>query len=148
MNETHKILITKYRFEDSVTGIRLPIVVNLIIAVYFIIFDWQNPYLIYCLGSGIILLVITYFYDWKTPYLNLFIALVYLMVFIAEMIFEGFPNPSYYPSGSGKGVFIDLILFILPFVYIGIRLFTVIPLIRVFWLSYQLEKMKAHVNSF
>jgi len=141
MKTKHEDVLLKYSFEDSKIAIRLPIVINFIIATFLIIFDRDNPYLIYCFSSAVLVLVFNLFYNWKEASLNLLITLIYMLIFIAEMIFEGLPNQALEPANDiSKGIFLDLSLFVLPYLYIGLRFLAVIPLIRITYLSYKLKQ--------
>lgn len=134
-------VILKYSFEDSKIAIRLPIVINFIIAAFLIIFDRNNPYLIYCFSSAILVLAFYLLYSWKEPSLNFLVTMLYLLIFFAELIFEGLPKQALEPEGDiSKGIFLDLSLFILPYIYVGLRFLAVIPLFRVTYLSYKLKQ--------
>jgi hypothetical protein len=136
-----KIQWIKDKFEDSKILIRLPIVVNTLFALFLVLFDRNNPLLWYSLSSAVVIFIIYLIYRWEEPFFNLIIIVFYLGALSAEILFNGIPKPGVAPDQEmSKGIFLDILLGIIPYVYIGLRLLVVIPLIQVAWWSNKLSK--------
>jgi len=121
---------------------------NLLIILPFLFanlnFLWQNMHVVFSLLSGILILTLVLFYDWKNALVNLAIVITYLAFFIMELVLVGIPsNPMPPSSGFSKGMLLDLAMIFVPWIYMGLRIAFIIPLIQVALSSYKLiQKLK------
>jgi hypothetical protein len=131
------------KFNESKREILLPIFVNALFALFYLLFDPANPLLWYSLSSSLSLLLLYLVYNWKDLFMNGSIALLYLLIFIAEWYFHGIPGQAIEPEDNmGKGIFMDILLAIIPYLYIGLRLLLVLPIIGVTWYAHKLNKRR------
>jgi hypothetical protein len=86
-----------------------------------------------CIATACFFLLFVQFYHWQNNWLNLFLSLTYLALLLFEYQVLGFPGTAMDINTDNyqvsKGVFMDIFLWILPGIYIGLRLCLVIPLL-------------------
>lgn len=129
------------KFEESKREILLPIILNALFVLFWLLFNPGNPRLWYSLSSALILLLLYLVYPWKKAYANGAIAILYLIIFVAEWSFHGIPGQAVEPEQNmGKGILMDMLLAMIPYLYMGLRLFVVFPLLQVTWYSNRLRK--------
>ncbi|MEL7220033.1 MAG: hypothetical protein AAGJ93_01870 [Bacteroidota bacterium] len=86
-----------------------------------------------CLLLFIAFLFILKYYDWEDKAINRVIIFTYLSILLGEYCLVGLPG-SLAKSGTGmlgKGAITELFLFSLPYIYLGIRCFLLIPIILI-----------------
>lgn len=135
-----------YQFGRDLPKVKASVLGNLLLLLVFLIHFSNNQaistHAFYCLGSALFVGTIYFFYNWKNPAFNLLIIGFYLIIFVIEMFTLGIPE-SPLPIeryGIGKGALLDLAMFIVPYLYAGLRLGFVVPLIQIYMLSKKLPK--------
>jgi hypothetical protein len=73
-----------------------------------------------------------FFYDFRNSRLNLAIIAIYYLVFAAEVILI---PPAQFQFGGLKGVLFDIFANAIPFIYIGVRLFSALALVGIYFRS-------------
>ena len=137
--------IAKYKFEDSLKTVYATPLGNFLLFVGFLMSDSRNfftyPRALFSLAIAILFFVIIRFNNWGLHGINLLFIFVYAFSFIIEYVLFGIPT-SLLGYGTGlsvsKGVLLEFIGGLTPFMYIGARLLLVIPLIQMTKTSYQL----------
>lgn len=134
--------LDRYKEEDLKKSLQLALIGNLVLGLILLFPDiggWATNYnaQLCVVTAGFFFLFVKY-YDWNSNGVNILIALIYLALFYFEYKFLGFPGTDiYYDTNNyqiGKGVLMDLFLWILPGVYIGLRFCLGIPfLLMVKW---------------
>ncbi len=131
--------IHEYRFKDSKANILTLAVIHLSLAILLLspptmeLIAWRRPH--FCL-----LLVTTFFllhqsYDWKSTASNIAWLGLYLLGLLYEVKAFGWPAAPMSMSNNGspgKGIFTELFILALPYVYVGLRVAAgglIIPLI-------------------
>jgi len=144
-NITFNSLSDKFKFENSVIAVRMVSFGNLLLLVLVLVGNLGTitfpSVAFFCLTSGLLVLPLNFFYDWTNHKINLFILLSYMLILILEIWSIGIPKPLIETTGISKGIFLEMILYIVPFCYIGVRVGFIIPLIIIWVRSWRL-KMK------
>lgn len=127
--------IAQYQFEDSIKGINAIWVGHILLVMLYILggFTWfyTSPHFWFCLVSALFFLGRTIFYDWNDSKINIALMIVYLISWGIELGFFGLPSPLMeFSSEMNKGIFLDVIVALIPAIYMGLRLVLVIPLIH------------------
>ena len=142
---TSSKFVLEYKFEQACNYTKAVILINAILFIALAIRGWDyilsHPYTWFSLLSGVVLMMSYKFYNWRNSYVNFFFILLYGAFLIYEFYMFGMPD-SLLESDSrtiSKGFLLDLCIGILPFLYFGMRSFSVMFLIPVFWFSRQLE---------
>lgn len=80
--------------------------------------------------------------NWQSHQLNLCFIFVYLLLLLDEWLFLGIPNYTigfYQGRVVNKGVLLEFFGGLLPFIYVGMRIFLIVPLIMITVSSYRLN---------
>jgi len=128
--------IVRYKFEDAISMTNLCDMGN---ALLFSVFCIGGLSLVLssfhaqmCGLTALLFLVIKQNYDWKNASLNWLLVGLYLTLFIIEVVQAGIPiSPLGFDSQFGEGDLLNLFVGIAPEVYIGLRLFFIIPLLNI-----------------
>lgn len=129
--------LKQYQAEDRHTALRTAMLFYLLLG-FILLFPnlsgWATNYNAQlCLFSGGFFLLFVGYYDWKNRFLNLTLALIYATLLYCEHQTLGFPGMAVYTDAASldisKGMFLDLFLWLLPSVYIGIKILLIIPLL-------------------
>jgi len=142
-NFAFRLLTSK--FNEHRQLIKTTIVGNLLLVVPFLFNDlkflWENLHVQFSILSALFILILYLFYDWKNSMVNLVIVVSYLGLFAMEYFIAGIPtNPMPPTQGIGKGILLDLLMMFVPWIYMGLRLSFIIPLIQVSLSSIKLLK--------
>lgn len=127
--------VTEYLFEKRVAAVKATFVGNLIMATIILLDGIKNftevPQAQFCLYSGLFVLIVFLKYQWKNPDFNWFVAGIYFIGVVMELILIGFPEPliSMTTNGLSKGIMFEIVMLIVPYVYMGLRAGLVIPLV-------------------
>lgn len=132
--------VSEYQFEISVTGVRATILGNLlgfaVILISALDNVFSNPFALFCLITGSLILVINAFYNWRNFELNLLIVVIYLLIYFVELFMIGIPNQTIgFTRKMSKGILLELIMFTVPYVYSMMRVALIIPLIQIYFAS-------------
>ncbi|MCB0642972.1 MAG: hypothetical protein KDC44_15090 [Phaeodactylibacter sp.] len=130
--------IAEYKFEDNKQGIKALIAIHFILFALFLLPDpttgYGNAHTQFCLVTGTAVLVLNQVYDWRSNYWNTLILSTYLLSVAIELLLFGFPE-RLYTGGSAevvsKGIFLELIILFLPYIYVGIRICFALPLLMI-----------------
>ena len=138
--------IIEYKFDLVQVYPRTVPVVNLIIFLLlcFIGKDYiiHNPYTWFSLISAIAVFCLCIFYNWRSPSINILVVLLYTSILLLEYLWFGLPSAPF-PIASGtisKGVLLDGVLGLLPYLYFGLRALVVLCILPVWWYSRKLNK--------
>lgn len=146
MKNTDKI--KTYRFQDSIDMLQATAYGNLLLALLLAFPDpagnLENVHLQACLFSFVVFVLAHRNYDWKNQQVNFVFLFVYLGIALAEYLLAGLPGyPLRYDFESyelSRGFMFDLLVWMLPYAYAGIRVGMVIPILAVVRNRYQLDR--------
>ena len=136
--------ILDYKFENSKLGLRTTIIGNYFMFVLILVSNaenvFSNPFALFCLVSGTLVLLLNLFYDWRSSTINFIIITAYFFIYLVEVYSVGIPNPLVdYKTYISSGILLEMGLSIVPYIYTATRIFLIIPLITIYVLS---TKMK------
>jgi len=128
--------IIQYQFEDRVQEIKGIFIANLFMVLLMIFPDLNriesNVHVWACLLSGSIFLMMSLFYDWKSNSRNLFLLFLYLLIGGVEYAWVGLLEPLYpVYNGYSKGMFLDVLIQLIPIGYVMFRMILITPLLRI-----------------
>ena len=128
----------EYRFDDSRNLFNATIAGNLLLAVFMAAPNLADfPYSTHvqvsfytaCLGFALHRL-----YDWKSQEVNVLILIAYLGICGAEYAMWGLPGPVT-PTDKGqyigKGIFFEIVMWAMPLIYMGVRVFLALPIVSI-----------------
>ena len=147
MKSTRKIRnsIEEYKFEDDKALIQGLIVGNIMLALIFLVGDLNliisDLRTQLCMISGLFFLIIHKYYEWKSPKVNVVFMLIYLLIFMIEFLYIGIPESAirFDENRLSKGAMLEMFIGFLPYLYIGIRLALIFPLIQIIFSSKKLK---------
>ncbi|WP_026231647.1 hypothetical protein [Neolewinella persica] len=94
----------------------------------------DSPHAVYCLVTAVVVFAVNMMYAWDKFKVNWAIVFAYLLYTISEFVTYGFPASMLeFAGGYSKGAMLDGIMYIVPFVYTGVRFALVLPLVAVAW---------------
>lgn len=139
--------IKRYRFEDAKRLINGTILGNIILAIILVLPDWrnllENTHVHMCLLSAGAIFLINKIYDWKSSGKNLIILALYLLLIFFEYMIAGLPSSPVQLDVNNhrisKGVMFDLVVIILPALYLAARIFLSIALLWIVKYSSDVE---------
>jgi len=92
--------------------------------------------------------------DWKNIGISSIVTLLYTLSVIVEILLLGLPeSPMGRKINPGKGMMVDIVPFLAPYVYIGIRIVLVLPVAATTLAGHKLgkaekvEKLKGNTSS-
>jgi len=125
--------IAQYQLEDSIRGINAIWVGHVLIVFFYLLGgltgSFSSPHFWFSLITAFIFLGRKVFYNWKDLNINVSLVAVYLISFILEFGIFGLPALLMEMAG-GKGFMLELMVAMIPGLYIGIRFMLLIPLIQ------------------
>ncbi|MEM6380619.1 MAG: hypothetical protein AAF705_20720 [Bacteroidota bacterium] len=147
-----KARILNYRFEDHKNSIGIIVLLNLMFAFIFILSAnaslFHQPRAWICLISGGAFVLLKLLYHWTSVSFNFICAGLYATSVILELFFWGIPErPVDFHRGFSKGAMLDLFIGLMPYIYVGLRLLSISPLINVISSSHQLQKYFSKTRS-
>lgn len=134
-------LIEKNRFNDDRTLVKSVFISNFIFAILFCMAHGTPMFSVYrmliSLVCAILFISFYFLYDWQSTHVNLSLIFLYLMIFLFEFILFGVPvGVTIFEGGEiSKGILFDLVMGILPFVYLGLKVCLIYPLIKICYSS-------------
>lgn len=134
MKMTTKHRIAKYQFQDGLQALKTVIAANILFAVMLIMQDWtqllSGSRMYICLLSALLIIIANSFYKWDSLKINIVIALIYVLLFLVEYLVIGAPNNLItMDSGVSKGILLELMIGIIPYVYMTLRIVLIIPIL-------------------
>lgn len=130
-------LILNGRFEDDRAVTKSVFVFNIIFAALYCFCLHSELFLtsrlLICLMTGLVFLVLFYIYDWRTVAVNLYLVLIYIFILLSEYFWLGIPAGVglVFSNHVSKGVLLEILIAMIPYLYIGIKVGLVIPLIKI-----------------
>lgn len=137
MNPTIQKKIQEYRFEDAKQQIYAVIAGNVLLLLLMLFFPGfkfnLSPRSQILLFTSIVYGIAIIGYDWKFQPVNIFLIVFYVGVWAFELLALGLPDyiVDYTNYTISKGIMLDLFIWSLPAIYIGLRLVLVIPLLKI-----------------
>ena len=133
------------RFKEHRQMTKATILGNLLLALVFLMtnheFLWQNIHVQISLLTAILIFVLVLFYSWKNNRVNLAIVAIYLGLFLFELYLVGIPtNPMPMEQSHGRGLLLGVIIMFVPWLYVGLRLAMILPLIQVTFSNFKLTE--------
>lgn len=135
-------IILNGRFEEDRAAIKSVFIFNLLFAALYC-FCWRSDLfitsrLLICLITGLAFLVISYIYDWRSVVGNLYLVLLYIILLFTEYFWLGVPTGVglVFSNQVSKGVLLEILIAMIPYLYIGIKIFLIIPLIKICFSSW------------
>lgn len=134
MNRTTKHRIAKYQFQDSVQAAKTVIAANFIFATLLVMQDYIHVFsgarVYICLLSAGMTLIAHLYLKWESFKINMVIVLIYLSLFLFEYFYVGTPNNLVaMDRGLSKGIMLELMIGIIPYLYMTLRILLIIPLL-------------------
>lgn len=144
MKTKREMMLASYQFENKKGGLKAVIFGNTLLFVLAFFGNFNNfhisPFALMSLISALLVFGINRVYNWKNAMTNFKIVSAYLLIFIFELILFGIPNSIMeINAGISKGIFMEILFYIVPFVYTGIRIALVIPLVMIYLVSKDLK---------
>jgi len=126
--------ILHYQFEQSQRLLRAIVLGHALLALVLLLpdFDVLSDYRVQiCLSVAAVFLLLIWQYNWKSQAINVLAVLFYAAGCVLEFSSLGLPSsPLSNQEGTiSKGFLLTIIMESLPFIYAGIRVFLVIPLL-------------------
>lgn len=129
--------IAEYRFQDSQKIVYATPIGNLLLVVVFafpgILTIFTNPYALISGITGILFFMSIGLNNWQSNLINILFILVYIFILLLEWFLFGLPTSSIVCNQNftiNKGVLLEIIGGMMPYLYVGIRIFLVVPLIQ------------------
>lgn len=144
MEQSHQNNIATFKFQDAREGTRSTVVGNVFLLLIFIFLDvdiiFENSRTIFISLSILVVVLAIFFYDWSSLAGNLSVASGYLIFCFLEMQMLGMPESwfSIGEDGISKGLMFELLISMMPIIYVLLRFGLVLPLFYVTYRSYQL----------
>ena len=139
--------IAEYKFQDSQRIVYSIPVGHLLLVIAFTLPGastiFTNPFALSYGLTAILFFVSIKLNSWQSHHFNLLLIFVYILIFFGEWILFGIPTSlitSNQTFSVSKGVLLQIISDMMPYIYVGMRLFLVIPLIQMTISSNQLKK--------
>jgi hypothetical protein len=94
-------------------------------------FAFSNPHFWVCFNVSIFYLFVFVFYEWQNSFFSQFLVFFYALSLFIEFFAFGLP-PSLMPFNHtlSKGILLEIFVSLMPFVYLGFRIFLIVPLIQ------------------
>lgn len=133
--------ILKYKFETSIDGIKAVLVFSLIFCFLFGMGQgsnfYRNPHFLICLVCGLLVWANLLLYSWTRQSINIAVLVLYFVLTCLEFTIWDVPVVSSDMGHStAKGLFLDIWVSTIPFVYLGLRFVLLGPqLLSVYKLS-------------
>ncbi len=136
--------LQQYQFENTFSYIKAIAATHFILWLIFMMGEvraaLQNPHAVICLSIFLLVLALVWQYNWKNPEWNLLVAGIYLTSLVLEWLWWGLPASAAEPYDyMSKGVMLDVFLILVPFIYAGLRVLMIFPLINIY---FQARKMQ------
>ena len=129
--------IANYKISDSINHLYASITGHLILLLIFIFvakrIEWMDPRIQVLALTLLGLIVYKWLGDLRNNNTNLVIMLAYIALLAYEFITAGLPSIGVNYEGINKGIMMDILIAITPYVYLGIRVGLVFPLIQIIW---------------
>ncbi len=139
-----KNLAEQYKFENGIAGVKTVAFGNFFLLLMILTGTGEavgfltHGFFSFIAGSVIFLGVLTY--NWANPKINLAFLFVYILILMAEFSILGLPEPLMNPSrGYTKGFLFDMLVYMVPFIYFGIRITCILPLAIMYYRSRKLN---------
>lgn len=101
--------------------------------------DYQladSPHAMTCLAIVVMVFAANKLYSWDNPVLNWSLAIGYLVFTVGEFVVYGLPASMLeFRETYSKGAMLDGIMYMVPYIYAGVRFGLALPLIAVSWHS-------------
>ncbi len=144
-----KNLTEQFQFESAMAGVKTVAFGNLFVLLLILVgnsgkIEWISIGS-FCGMSGGLILVINHFYNWARPTINLLVLLIYILILILELNILGIPTPLTESSAYnyyGKGMLLEMALYLVPFIYVGIRTVLIIPLVIIYYRALKLQPIQ------
>lgn len=139
--------IALYNFQDNLKTVYATPVGHLCLFTCFafpqVTAVFTNPFAILSLIIAILFFIAIKLNNWESHQLNLCFLFVYLFLIILEWLFLGIPNSiiGYHQGGVSKGMLLEFAGGLMPLIYVGMRIFLIIPLILITISSFRLSKI-------
>ena len=139
-----KNLAEQFRFENALAGVKTVAFANFFLLVIILTGTGEPVGFLshgfFSLLSGSMIFLGTLSYNWSNPKINLSFLFVYMVIFFVELLLIGIPEQLLSSSGRiSKGFLFDMVLYMLPFIYLGIRITCILPLLMIYYRSRKLE---------
>ena len=136
-------LAEQFRFENAMAGVKTVAFGNFFLLVMILTGTGEAVGFLthgfFCLIAGSVIFLGTLTYNWSNPKINLIFLFIYILILIVELYILGIPERLMTPGrGLSKGFFFDMVVYMVPFVYIGIRVTCILPLMIIYYRSNKL----------
>ncbi len=138
--------IAEYKFQDNLKTVYVTPIGHLCLFSCFafpqLVHIFTNPFALFNLMIAILFFIGLKLNNWQFHQLNVCFIFVYLLLLVVELLCLGIPGYTIgFHQGSvvNKGILLEFMGGLLPFIYLGMRIFLVIPLILITISSYRLN---------
>lgn len=146
-NITFKNLAQKYQYENGIAGVKTVAFGNFFLLVIILIGVSGKIAIpsiaFFSLISGLLIFLGNLFYGWTSPKINFLFLLIYTLLVVVELSVLGIPEAVIISNnGLSKGFFLEIMLYMVPFIYLGVRITLIIPLLIIWYRSLKLIRVK------
>jgi len=138
--------IAEYKFQDNLKTVYATPIGHLCLFSCFafpkMVGAVKNPFAILCFTIGLLFFIAIKLNNWQSNQLNLYLIFVYLIILFSEWWFLGIPNSTintHERFSVRKGIMVELMSDLLPLIYVGMRIFLIIPLMMMACSSHRLN---------
>ncbi len=140
---TFKNLAEQYQFENGIAGVKTVAFGNLFLLVLILVGTGEKvgfmSHGFFSLISGLIIFLGILFYNWSNAKINFGFLLIYTIILLVELYFIGIPAQLMADGLElGKGFLLGIFVYMVPYIYLGIRITCIIPLVII---SYRAKKL-------
>ena len=129
--------------EEIRKNIRIIPICNFVFFLFFLAFSLTINYdrVILLFSTAILFFLIHYLYDWSSSSINVSFFILYLALVGIEYLIIGMPE-----SGAtfqlGKGILFNIVIFVFPIIYIGIRVGCALSILLLEYKKISLDKIR------
>lgn len=139
--------VNKYHFDNAKATIRATIGGNFILSILFTLTNLTggnflaNPFFQISFITALGILILNKLYNWENATINISVICCYLLVYLIEFLIHGIPAPVTIVSrGFSKGILLDMVLLVVPLLYVGMRIMLVFPILHTHLRSRKLKQ--------
>ncbi len=132
-----------YIYEDAFNAVRTIYIIHFLFVIVQVVFQCLDENLFevftknriwFSIATIILVALGHHFFKWSKVRIMVVILISYIGILLLELSICGIPPPLFTFSGMGKGFILELFFYIVPFIYLGLRVLSIGFLIRLIYL--------------